>query len=152
VPAGGLDDAQTTLDGAWFRVGNPARVAVTITLGVYLPELLSKRGWGVEFEGEGSRFRLQPRERRQVVMKVTRGRPYTKAEVEATADRDILITARADGVVIGGMTYRLDPEITRATYVPRRDGGRSTSGVSWMEKVRLLWMRLKRIAGFAPKR
>ena len=153
VPAAGLDDAATALDGAWFRVCNPGRLTTTIMLDVRLPELLEQRGWRLGFEGEGRRFQLQPRERRRVFMTVTRGRPYTRAEVEATTDRDILVTAHADGTLIGGMTYRLDPEIARATYQPRRDGKRK--GSWWqllVDRVRSLLMRLGLVAGTVQRR
>ncbi len=118
VPAlsGGLEAA---LDGAWFKVGNPTLKAAAMTLEVQLPELLTRRGWRLELEGEGQRFHLKPRESRRVVLKLTAGEPFTKSAVEGVKDRDIVVTVLADGAAIGGMTYRLDPEIARARYTPR---------------------------------
>jgi hypothetical protein len=123
VPAftggGGLHAA---LDGAWFNVGNPGLRTARMTVKVRLPELLARRGWRLEFEGDAREFRLRPRERRRVVLKLTAGQPFTRAEVQALEDRDVLVSVFADEALIGGMTYRLDPEIARARYTPREDG------------------------------
>jgi len=55
--------------------------------------------------------RFKAREQRLVTFDVHVGAPFTKADVEASAERDIVITATADGAAIGGMVYHIDPEL-----------------------------------------
>ena len=55
--------------------------------------------------------RLKAREQRLVTFDVHAGTPFTKADVVDTAERDIVVTATADGAIIGGMVYRIDPEL-----------------------------------------
>ena len=55
--------------------------------------------------------RLKAREQRLVTFDVHAGTSFTKAEVVDTAERDIVVTATADGAIIGGMVYRIDPEL-----------------------------------------
>lgn len=53
------------------------------------------------------------RDRRELVLELTPGASFEPADVEAAADRDIVLTVAAGGAVIGGMTYRLDPKLDR---------------------------------------
>ena len=55
--------------------------------------------------------RLKSREQRLVIFDVHAGAPFTKADVEAATERDIVVAATADGAIIGGMIYRIDPEL-----------------------------------------
>ena len=66
----------------------------------------------------GDEFVLKPGTRQEVVLRLERGKDFTKDEVAAAGVCDIRVTARADGDLLGGMTYRLDPELTRPYNTP----------------------------------
>lgn len=101
----------------WVRNPNPRRAVINVS--VQLPEVLRERGWRLGFGGlQRNRFRLDPREQRELVLEVDPGGPFERADVEATQNRDIVLTVEADDAVIGGMTYRLDPAMERPANVP----------------------------------
>jgi hypothetical protein len=109
---GGTGGLMAGLHGKGFWVGNPERTTATITVTVALPTLLSQRGWriGLRDLPQGG-IRLKAREQRLVTFEVQPGTSFTRADVENTSERDIVVTAMADGAIIGGMTYRIDPSI-----------------------------------------
>jgi hypothetical protein len=100
------------LQSKGFWVGNPGRTSAMITVSVALPSFLARRGWRISLRElrEGG-VRLKAREQRLVTFDVHAGTPFTKADVVTTEERDIVVTATADGAIIGGMTYRIDPDI-----------------------------------------
>lgn len=114
VPGGGGSEALVeALDERFFMAGNPFRRKATMTLQVDMPELLTKLGWKTRFPGvkkEG--FTLRPRAKRKVVIELVPGESFTPEQVEEVRDRDITIMLLADDIVLGGMTYRLDPDLT----------------------------------------
>ncbi len=113
VPGGGgLRGLMAGLHGKGFWVGNPGRTSATIAVSVALPSLLTRRGWRISLRDlpEGG-VRLKARDQRLVTFDVHAGTPFTKADVVATAERHIVVTATADGAIIGGMTYRIDPDL-----------------------------------------
>ncbi|MCX6877961.1 MAG: hypothetical protein NTW21_29720 [Verrucomicrobia bacterium] len=113
VPGGGgLRGLMAGLHGKGFWVGNPGRRAAHVAVSVELPSLLARRGWRIglrDLPANGTR--LKAREQRLVTFEVHSGVPFTTAEVTEAAERDIVVTATADGALIGGMVYRIDPEI-----------------------------------------
>lgn len=118
---GGMEGLLESLDGLSFWVGNPNPRRATMDLTVQLPAFLAKAGWRLAFDGlDGNRFVLKSGERREVVMRLHAGKSFTRAAVEADPDRDITVSVLADDNLIGGMTYRLDPAISR----PHNDGRR----------------------------
>lgn len=114
VPApggGGERGLMSAFDGVSFTVGNPNPRRGRMTFNVTLPSLLSGLGWRLELVGVGDGFTLASGAKREVVIKLHPGRSFTREAVEATADRDIRIEVLADDNTIGGMTYRLDPNL-----------------------------------------
>lgn len=98
------------LDRRAFWVGNPHLNPAMVELRVQLPNLLSSRGWRLHFEGlERNRFELKPREQRAVVLSIKPGRTFDSQHIKRARDRNVRILAYADGLLIGGMTYRLEP-------------------------------------------
>lgn len=109
---GGLQGLMAGLHGKGFWVGNPGRTSATIAGSIVLPPLLAQRGWRISLqELPESGVRLKAHEQRLVTLNVHAGTPFTKADVAAAAERDIVVTATADGAIIGGMTYRIDPDL-----------------------------------------
>jgi hypothetical protein len=96
--------------GLW--VGNPGRSSANIAASVVLPPLLAKRGWRIALRNLAAKgARLKAHEQRLVTFDVRAGRPFSKADAQAAKDRDLVVTVTANGAIIGGMTYRIDPAL-----------------------------------------
>jgi hypothetical protein len=98
------------MHGSPFWVGNPDP---TISVATQLPRILADRGWRIGFRDlPDNRFVLDSRQRRELIIELAHGEEFDRADVEATIDRDIVVTVSANGGAIGGMTYRLEPEMS----------------------------------------
>ena len=95
-----------------IRLKNPGSQRAKMTVVATLPPLLVEKGWKMEFPG-GSEFTLGPKESVQLVPKLIAGKDFTVAEVVSTGDRTIQVTGYADGILLGGMAYELDPSLKR---------------------------------------
>ena len=112
VPGGGgVQGLMAGLDGKGFFVGNPGRGSAKVDVSVVLPPLLSRRGWRIDVVGLPESGRLKSGEQRLVTFKVHAGQRFTKGDAEETTERDIVVNAALDGVVIGGMVYHIDPDL-----------------------------------------
>jgi hypothetical protein len=112
VPGGGgRHGLMAGLHGKGLWVRNPGRSAATIAVSVVLPPVLAQRGWRIGHDLPAGGARLNARKQRLVTFHVRAGKPFTKARARSATKRDILVTVTANGAVIGGMTYRLDPEL-----------------------------------------
>jgi hypothetical protein len=122
VPAaGGAAGIMAVLDGRRFTVRNPFDRRVRIMIRTELPPVLARRQWTVDFANPGGRaFSLAPGQSREVRVAVTAGADVTADDVTTAADRDVVMYVEADGILIGGMSYRLDP--TRAQPLPQPTG------------------------------
>lgn len=124
VPGGGgMEGLLEGLDDHVFFAGNTSIRRATMQLQVELPELLRTKGWQLRFQGlTSNRFVLGPREHRLLRLELAPGSDFTPDEVAGTSDRDISVTLLENDLVLGGMTYRLDPALNAP---PRgRKGGR----------------------------
>ena len=115
VPGGdGLNGLVLGLQDKSFWAGNPSRKAALMSVNVELPSLLKKKGWNLRFKGVlKEEFRLKPGEKKELVFDLTTGEDFTKAEVESSLDRNIVVSVLADGALIGGMTYYLDANLKK---------------------------------------
>ena len=114
VPGGGLAGLKAGLHGKGFWVGNPGRSNALIQVEIELPPLLARRGWRIELTGlpkEG--LLLKSGEQRLLSLALHEGANFTRAEMAAEKQRDIIVNASTGGALLGGMFYRLDPEIER---------------------------------------
>ena len=75
------------------------------------------------------------------------GKPFTKQDVlDAKDDNKIVIYANADGNLIGGMTYNVDPDMKHPSnyHEPKEeDCGNSIKGLA--EDGRSLWQNVKSV-------
>jgi zinc metalloprotease ZmpB len=110
---GGARGLLQSLDGVSLWVGNPNPRRARITLDVELPEVLSAAGWRVSFADIDDGIVLRPNTKREVVLRLEAGDDFTKDAVAAAGICDVHVLVRADGDLLGGMTYRLDPELAR---------------------------------------
>ena len=109
---GGMKGLMAGLHGKGFWVGNPGRRGTNVAVSITLPPLLASRGWRITLRDlpEGG-ARLKAREQRLVTFEVHPGTEFTKADVVAEIERDIVVTATADGGIVGGMVYHIDPDL-----------------------------------------
>ena len=122
VPGGGGESGlMKGLHGYRFWLGNPNPKVVDMNLKVSLPEVLVGLDWKVTLQGvEKGAFRMKPGDKREIVIEVHPGRDFGRDMIEKAADRDIKVHAFADGSLIGGMTYRLDPNIQRPYNIAKK--------------------------------
>ena len=110
----GLKGLVAALDGQRIRVKNPLRATARIVVTARLPKFLAERGWTTTFDNPGAgAFALKSGEVKGVVLRFKPGREFTAQDVvKARADAVVHVTATADGIVVGGMSYVLDPKLT----------------------------------------
>jgi zinc metalloprotease ZmpB len=123
VPGGGESAAlSASLEGVFFMAGNNLLKAAQMELRVRMPRVLESHGWSLGFARLSSpKFRLEAGEKRRIELKLAAGTDFTADEVRAEDDRDIVVTLLADGMILGGMSYRVDPDIKEARTPPRPD-------------------------------
>jgi zinc metalloprotease ZmpB len=116
VPGGGgIEGLMQGLNGYSFWVGNPNLKTSSMELRVELPDLLASNGWRLSFKGipnnNNNKFELQPGKHQEIFIDLLPGKDFDKQQVEKSNNKDIMISAYANDILVGGMTYRLDPEI-----------------------------------------
>lgn len=128
VPGGttGLTDE---FNGLTFEMKNPLLSKAVMRVEHTLPALLEERGWRLEFTNRGgAAFTLESGESREIVMRLVPGKEFGPDDVRAVSDRTITVAARADGILVGGMSYELDPTITRPNRPGQTGGGNPGPG------------------------
>lgn len=117
---GGMEALAQALDGAFFMAGNNFNKAAQMEIRFELPRVLESRGWKLGFGGlDGTKFHLEAGEKRRIVP-LSAGSQFTGEDVRREADRDVVVSLYGDGILLGGMSYRLDPEMCKAPgRVPR---------------------------------
>ena len=105
-----------------FTVRNPFLQAVDVKLRVELPAILADRNWSIEFPETGSEFQLNEFDRKGVLvkMRLIEGEPFTRKDVLATEDCDIVIYMESEQGLLGGMNYSLDPDLDTYNETDRK--------------------------------
>jgi hypothetical protein len=110
VPGGGGGQGLIAgLDRHIFYAGNTFRRHTTMELKAVLPAFLSERGWRIELKP--NIFKLESGQKRQIVIELVPGGEFTSEQVRNSVERDITVSLYANDMLLGGMTYRLDPEM-----------------------------------------
>jgi hypothetical protein len=125
VPGGGgMENLIRALDGAFFMAGNTFNRRAKMELRVNLPQVLASRGWRLELADlDGTTFQLKAGEKRRVRLKLVKGSAFTVDDVRNTTDRNIAVNLYGNGMLIGGMTYYLDPDLKEPSGGKYGDGG-----------------------------
>src|SRR5262249_6251997 len=111
---GGLKGLTNALDGVQILIKNPLNVEARVIVQAVLPGFLSKTGWHVTFANPGAgAFSLKPAETKSIVLKLQPGQEFTAEDVSKAKDAVIQIQGIANGIVIGGMSYQLDPQLQK---------------------------------------
>jgi hypothetical protein len=113
VPGGGGGEALTAdLDGAIFFAGNNLNRPADMELRVDVPKVLAAKGWRLQFAGlAGTTFRLKAGEKREIQLRLVQGADFTADDIRTTADRNFTVHLYGNGILMGGMTYHVDPDI-----------------------------------------
>lgn len=112
----GAGEFEKSLQRRSFLVKNPYDRAVQIRLTAELPDFLVERGWRVAFlQPNLNTFTLPPRASSNVVFTLTGGRSFNASDVrDAQGQQVIRLLSFADNLLIGGMSYYVDPEMKAA--------------------------------------
>jgi hypothetical protein len=110
--AGGKKALLAALDKTKITIKNPFNVDAHVIIDSALPSFLSKGGWQVTFDNPGSgAFSMKPGESKPIVVRLSAGKEFSSKDVGAAKNPVIHIRAVANGIVVGGMSYELDPQL-----------------------------------------
>lgn len=114
---GGLKGLLATLDGTRITVKNPHNVAAKMIVNTVLPKFLVAAGWGVTYDNPGAgAFALRPGEAKVIVLRLKAGKEFTADDVLKAEDSAVIhVEAYANGILVGGMSYTLDPKMKAPT-------------------------------------
>ena len=112
---GGIKGLVGSLQGRHFWANNPYDHAAQVQLEVVMPEFLSERGWRLGFLNPGgAKFTLGPLASREVVLSVQPGRDFAPGDVPLDVGATMIkIRTLLDGIIVGGMSYQVDPALRR---------------------------------------
>ncbi len=112
VPGGGGFRALTAaFNPRRFLVRNPNRKISSFELECKLPKILLDKGYSMTFDNPGgNRFTLAPGASREIFLRLHAGQDFTADELSHN-DSTIDVITVADGVLMGGMTYSIDPHL-----------------------------------------
>lgn len=112
-----------------FWVTNPFPERATIDLEPEIPEVLRKKGWNVRFlNAGGNRFTLASHEEQEVVFTLEAGHDFTAQELGGM--QEINIYTYAKDLLVGGMTYQVDPNLK---HIPKQTPSGTDSGTDCSE-------------------
>lgn len=95
-----------------FWASNPLTKTAKMEIRPVLPAFLLTRGWAMAFDNPGGgSFSLGPRDTRVIRPRLIDGQNFTAAEVTSAGTVSIMIVVLADGLVVGGLTFVLDPKL-----------------------------------------
>lgn len=111
--AGGPEALRASLNGAFFVAGNNLNRRAMMEIRTNLPSTLAERGWSIGFEGlePGNRFLLQSGEKRRITIRLNPGAGFAASDIAGDPERLIKLHLYADDLLIGGMSYYIDPEL-----------------------------------------
>jgi zinc metalloprotease ZmpB len=125
---GGIRGLLSSFIGRKFKVRNPSEKSARYEIKAELPKLLAERGWRAILDQREMTlsFGLGPGASRNVMVELKPGGEFTADQVKQARGANIRLSVFADGNVIGGMTYELDPALDRA---PREQVGAPPIGL-----------------------
>jgi zinc metalloprotease ZmpB len=113
VPGGGhREDLVEAFQKRRFWASNPFPVTAKMEVRAVLPAFLSVRGWAVQLDNPGGgSFSLGPRGTREIRPRLISGQDFTALQVQAAGRVTLEFIVLADGLVVGGLSYVLDPKM-----------------------------------------
>jgi hypothetical protein len=120
VSGGGTSGLTADFNRFSFELKNPHLVTAAMEVRVVLPAFLRERDWKIQFLNQGgSAFPLRAGESRDMIIRLEPGKDFTPADVNAAKDETIQLWGYAGGILVGGMSYKVDPHLKP----PEVDGG-----------------------------
>jgi zinc metalloprotease ZmpB len=112
IPGNGTSGLMRSFEKAQFLLKNPNMDTARMEIRTLLPAFLEKRGWKIEFLNPGgAAFPLRAGETQQIIMKLIPGEDFTSEDVYGSPDKTIHLYGYANGILVGGMSYELDPRL-----------------------------------------
>ncbi len=113
VPGGGHRHAlEAAFEKREFWANNPFSKTAAMEIRPILPPFLTTRGWAMHLDNAGGgSFSLGPRDSRVIRPRLLSGQDFTAADVQLAGHVAIEIAVLADGLVVGGLTFELDPHL-----------------------------------------
>jgi hypothetical protein len=113
VPGGG---GRCALEAAFcnrkFWAHNPFAKTARMEVRAVLPPLLESRGWAMRFNNPGGgAFSLGPRDSREIRPVLLSGRDFSAAELADAGAATITVLVLAEGIVVGGVSFVIDPAL-----------------------------------------
>jgi zinc metalloprotease ZmpB len=113
--AGGARGLIAAMGERPFVVRNPLRTRAKIVIKPVLPPVLSQRAWRIDLTGAGGgAFSLEPGTSQEVGVRLLAGDEFNREDVANERSPDIRLDVFANDLLIGGVTFRLDPTMTGA--------------------------------------
>lgn len=127
---GGGEALMASLDGAFFMAGNNLNKKARMELKVHMPAVLASKGWKLKFDGlPTNKFSLKAGEKRKVQLALQAGADFTQADIVGAADRMISVDLLGNGILLGGMSYYVDPNL-KTTSGGKPPGGKHCDGAA----------------------
>ena len=113
VPGGGhREELVEAFHERRFWASNPFPSTAKMEVRIVLPAFLTVRGWSAYLDNPGGgSFSLGPRDTREIRPRLIGGQDFTAAQLQAAGQVTIEFIVLADGLVVGGLTYVLDPHL-----------------------------------------
>jgi hypothetical protein len=105
---GGLTGLAASFVRRHFWIDNPYDRTVEARFEVTMPEFLARRGWQAKFDTP--QVALAPHTSREIVFSLVAGDDFGPRDVPG--DARIRVRTLMDDVIVGGMTYAVDPALT----------------------------------------
>jgi hypothetical protein len=112
VSGGGTSGLTADFDRLSFVLKNPHLVNSRAEVEASLPPFLARLGWKIAFTNPGgAAFPLRPGESREILTHLVPGSDFTASDVPVDGERTIHLIGRVGGMVVGGMSYDIDPNL-----------------------------------------
>ena len=126
----GGETLMASLNGAFFMAGNNLNKRAKMVLQATLPAVLAAKGWKLKFvDIPTNAFSLNAGEKRKVHMELQPGSEFTKADILGAANRLISVDLFANGILLGGMSYYIDPNL-KTVSGGKQPGGKDCGGAA----------------------
>jgi hypothetical protein len=120
---GGAVGLSASFQNRSFTARNPFDRAARIVLEPVLPPFLVQRGWSVRFlSAGGSTFSLPARGAQKVIFTLIPGADFSASNIPSVGLVVIEIQTRIDGLLVGGMSYQMDPALKEPPNEKSADG------------------------------
>jgi zinc metalloprotease ZmpB len=95
-----------------FELKNPHLTTAAMEVRAVLPSFLEERGWKIQYLNRGgASFPLPSGASRNMVIRLIPGADFSPTDVAASPDKTIHLYGYAGGILVGGMSYEVDPKL-----------------------------------------